>query len=723
MDFGDTSVAPLPVPGTPAPDFLEGGGELGAALRAFDWSASPLGVPHDWSHGLKICVRIILSAHQPMSIWWGEAKIHLYNDAYKDIIGIKHPAALGQPCARTEGAYGEALQVLMDHDGHREETYYTCSYTPILGEDGAVDGVLCAFTDDTNKIIGERRLALLRDLATRTWDAPTMREALTLSTACLQGDPQDIPFALIFTLDSEKYVATLAAKCGIEDDHAAAQATSGFDDPDFWPIGRCASQSAPLLLEDLALRFGPLPKGAWDRPPGQAVLLPIVARGQSAASAVLIVGCNPYQPYDEAYQNFLILIARQIAATIAHTQAYGNEVKRAQAVLELDRTRSAFCDSQRAHAATLETLNHVGQIISSDLDIDRVAQSATDAATKLCGAAFGAFFYHTAKERGAPGMGCALSNITPTAFSRVLAQRDIAIFEAVPENARAMRSDDIAQDPRFAIAPVQSGVPAHHMQPIRSYLAVPVISRLGEMLGNMYFGHGARAAFTEDAEKLVCAIASQAATAIDNARLFQAVQRELARRHEIEKHQKLLLNELNHRVNNTLATVQAIAMQTLRGTDHDERERFLARLFALSAQHTLLTEDNWEGAKLKDVVLSAVRPFVTRCSVDGPDIHLPPKRALALGMAFHELTRNAAQHGALSSSTGTISVSWQLILDNRLTLRWKEFGGPQVTLPTHTGFGRRLIETGLAHEFSARIRLEFPPDGVMCEWEIPPHSG
>jgi two-component sensor histidine kinase len=167
--------------------------------------------------------------------------------------------------------------------------------------------------------------------------------------------------------------------------------------------------------------------------------------------------------------------------------------------------------------------------------------------------------------------------------------------------------------------------------------------------------------------------------------------------------------------------VQAIAMQTLRGEDTTHRDMFLARLFALSGQHDLLTLDNWESAGLRDVVWRALKPYAegqgTRCEVDGPDVRLQPKRALALGMAFHEQATNAAKHGALSTGTGRVKVSWEVDRD-RLRLRWKETGGPQVSPPERKGFGMRLIERGLSHELSAQVRLQFPPEGVICEWEM-----
>ncbi len=194
-------------------------------------------------------------------------------------------------------------------------------------------------------------------------------------------------------------------------------------------------------------------------------------------------------------------------------------------------------------------------------------------------------------------------------------------------------------------------------------------------------------------------------------------------RRRSERQQNLLLDELNHRVKNTLATIQAMAMQTLRGVDAPARDTFLARLFALSSQHDLLTSDNWEGASLEGVVRRALRPWRDeghiRFAAEGPAVHLDPKRALALGMGFHELATNAARYGALSNDTGCVHVRWTIAPDgNSARLRWEERGGPAVTAPQRRGFGLRLIEHGLARELSGVVRLDFPAEGLVCEWTM-----
>jgi hypothetical protein len=155
-----------------------------------------------------------------MFVWWGEELINLYNDAYKSIVGGKHPKALGQPASdvwqeiwdqvgpraesamlKNEGTYDEALLLIMERNGYPEETYYTFSYSPVPNDQGGTGGIICANTDDTQRIIGERQLALLRELAARTADARTFDEACTLSAKCLETNPYDLPFAMIYLVD------------------------------------------------------------------------------------------------------------------------------------------------------------------------------------------------------------------------------------------------------------------------------------------------------------------------------------------------------------------------------------------------------------------------------------------------------------------------------------------------------------------------------------------
>ncbi|WP_431311201.1 sensor histidine kinase [Methylobacterium nigriterrae] len=188
-----------------------------------------------------------------------------------------------------------------------------------------------------------------------------------------------------------------------------------------------------------------------------------------------------------------------------------------------------------------------------------------------------------------------------------------------------------------------------------------------------------------------------------------------------EEHQRLLINELNHRVKNTLATVQAIAHQTFRGEHSTKTDIFEARLLALSKAHDLLTRESWEGANLSEVVEGAITPFRrldgTRFSIQGPEVWLAPRVALALAMALHELGTNAVKYGALSVPSGQVQIHWTASSKSPISieLRWEEQGGPPVVPPTRKGFGTRLIERMLASEMSGVVELQYEPAGVVCD--------
>ena len=188
----------------------------------------------------------------------------------------------------------------------------------------------------------------------------------------------------------------------------------------------------------------------------------------------------------------------------------------------------------------------------------------------------------------------------------------------------------------------------------------------------------------------------------------------------------LMVDELNHRVKNTLATVQSIAAQSLKiGSDAQSRETFDARLVALSRTHDLLARRSWERVSLRDLLLQELEPYQseegTRFAVAGPDFALSSKAALALGMAFHELATNAAKYGALSGPEGQVRVSWKVVSASEpkaLQLEWTESGGPPVQRAGHKGFGSILIERGLSLELDGKVALDFDPGGLICTIEI-----
>jgi PAS domain S-box-containing protein len=210
---------------------------------------------------------------------------------------------------------------------------------------------------------------------------------------------------------------------------------------------------------------------------------------------------------------------------------------------------------------------------------------------------------------------------------------------------------------------------------------------------------------------------------------------DLTKHKQDQAHCKMLIDELNHRVKNTLSTVQSIVVQALRTPASPEtiRESIESRLFALARSHDLLTSDHWEGAGLHDLVDNALEPFgvaggrAERFVVTGKNVRLPPKATLTLAIAFHELATNAVKYGAFSNEAGSILISWSVEpapIGERLIICWQEKDGPPVTSPERKGFGSWVIERGLAHELEGRVALDYRPGGVVCTIDIPlPRGG
>ncbi len=379
--------------------------------------------------------------------------------------------------------------------------------------------------------------------------------------------------------------------------------------------------------------------------------------------------------------------------------------KRAERLLQLQTER-------------LETLNRVAREVARDLDLDRIVQTVTDMATEASGAQFGAFFYNPPGDEDEYYQLSCLSGAPRSAFEEISMPRNTAVFEPTFRGTSVVRSDDIRKDPRYGRNAPYFGLPKGHL-PVVSYLAVPVVSGGGNVHGGLLFGHDQPGMFSRDVETLISAIAGQAALAIDNARLHRAAQNEIRERKRAEASRELLLQEIKHRVKNTLATVQAMATQSFREAPPAEKQAFIDRLHALSEAHDLLTQKNWVSAEAKETVERALVPFrggrEQRLNCAGPEVELSPGKALLLAMFLHELGTNAVKYGALSNPAGTVDVQWRDFrrAQPQFVMEWRESGGPPVAPPTRQGFGTRMIERALKGE-GGSAKFDFHPTGLVC---------
>jgi PAS domain S-box-containing protein len=327
-------------------------------IRAMDWSGTSLGEPAGWPPVLKMALRIVLNSRQPMFVWWGPELLNLYNDAYGSILAGRHPTALGRPAREVwweiwdtiqprvdsamqgyEGTYDESLLLIMERNGYPEETYYTFSYSPILDDANNPCGIICANTDDTQRLIGARRTSLLRELATATADARTLEEARRGSARALSANPRDLPFALLYSADLREQSTGLVERIGIDEGHPAAPGRIDLTDTAaLWPFAEVLQAQQLRVVDVPAELSATLPCGAWTRPPVQCAVLPL-GRGHAG---LLVVGLNPFRPFDDGYRGFLELTASQIAAALANAQAYVDERQRAETLAALDRAKTTF---------------------------------------------------------------------------------------------------------------------------------------------------------------------------------------------------------------------------------------------------------------------------------------------------------------------------------------------------------------------------------------------
>ena len=342
------------------PEFVAGGGEMGQRIRDYDWRTTPLGPMENWPQSLRTCVRIMLTSRQPIWIGWGTELIKLYNDPYKSIVGGKHPWALGKPASivwqdiwrdiepllkqvmeKNEGTYVESQLLIMERNGYPEETYYTFSYTPIPGDDGHTAGMICANSDDTERIISERQLKTLTELGKNLNDSKSNEEIICRTITTLGSNTRDFPSIFFYSLrDNRAMLHQHASQAGA---HHLPNDLILNDTSELAGLLREAIATKKMqVLHNLQDTFGMLPAGAWEVAPTKAVILPIAQNNAKDPYGFLFIGLNPYRLPDEKYMSFCSLIADLIATSFSNVNLMEEERKRLEALAEIDRAKTLF---------------------------------------------------------------------------------------------------------------------------------------------------------------------------------------------------------------------------------------------------------------------------------------------------------------------------------------------------------------------------------------------
>ena len=339
---------------TTTPAFLQGGGEMGALIREYDWENHPLGKPENWEETLKTTVRILLNSAFPMFLWWSKDLFMFHNDAYLPALGNKHPKALGASARdmwaeiwNTVGVvaedilengnqfYAEELYLVLERKGFPEETYWTFSYSPAFDDNGDVNGVFCACTEVTKTVLNQRRIRTMKAIADATALVQTLEQACQTASDILSHNPQDIPFNLIYLFNAQGSECKLVGKAGnIADDDAPDLILIKGKEAGA-PIRRLIETKQPVLLDQMTHNDAATDVASGLSIPGKAVLLPIFRPGQDEIIGLCVSGISSFLEYDADYVGFHQLMIGQFATSITSVQARQESIRQQKYLNEI----------------------------------------------------------------------------------------------------------------------------------------------------------------------------------------------------------------------------------------------------------------------------------------------------------------------------------------------------------------------------------------------------
>lgn len=370
-----------------------GDGEMAQLMREHDWASTSLGPVAFWPAALKNAMRLLLTSRFEMWMGWGPDILFFYNDAYRPTLGRKHPAALGTPTRelwaeiwddieprlrrvyeRGEATWDRALQLILNRHGYPEETYHTFSYSPLFDDDQRVQGVFCAVSEETERVLSQRRFALLSTLAVRLNPAYSLEAVYDATAAALLQGQRDLPFVLLYEFDAGG-AAHLVGAVGAEPGSAAAPRTLGEGTRARWDV----SGLWDGLGESVQASGGDTPTGPWDCAADEVLLVPLPGQGTGRPFGVMVAGLNPYRRLDEAYASFVQLVAGQVASGVASANAAQSERRRAQVLEEVARLRQEAADKLREANEQL-----AGEVRLRTLESERLRALFEQAPSFMC---------------------------------------------------------------------------------------------------------------------------------------------------------------------------------------------------------------------------------------------------------------------------------------------------------------------------------------------------
>lgn len=739
--------------------FLEGGGTMGAHIRALDWTATAIGDPSGWPQALRTAVRLMLNTGHPMYIFWGPEGACLYNDAYSHSIGPeRHPGSLGRPAREVwdeiwpiigpqieqvmnggEATWHENALVPITRHGVREDVYWTYSYGPIDDDTApnGVGGVLVVCTETTEQVRTTKRIL-------------ESRERLT---ALLEGAPS---FMAVF--DGPDHTFDIV--------NSAYEQLIGHREV----IGKRVREALPEIAAQGLI-------GLLDQ---------VYATGETyeGRSLVAKIQRQPGAPPEERFVDFVIQPVLGNDGKVSGTFVQGHDItdqKRAELAATASEARfRGLAQSMPNHVWTaypdgnLDWFNDqvyaYGGATEGELDGDKwaimvhpddIGRAAEAWASALAsGEAYEIEFRlrrHDGVYRWFIARAVPLRDEAGTITRWVGTNTDI---EDQKEAEAALRESDLRV--KLALDAADIGVwqgfivdgrvvepsgddramqllGARHgerttfadlmerIHPEDRGLVAPAVEEALDPNGDGLMAIEYRLVGTDREPERWVQVRAQTVAGEGGLRLVGTV-RDITARKSAEEHQKVVSNELQHRIKNTLAMVGAIASQTLRGDDiADRRSAFNERLGALARAQDLLMATGHTSAQLREVIegaLEAHRSEGRPVDLSGPDVELTARQGVAIALATHELATNAAKYGALSVDGGRVTIEWSA--DRRdadgnpvFELVWREAGGPPVTPPSRNGFGSRLITRVLPSDFGGDVSVDYAPDGVVCRLVAP----
>ena len=447
-------------------------------MRSMDWSKTPIGDVETWSPALRMMVRLLLANRFPLLLWWGPRYCQLYNDAYRPVLGDKHPASMGQPASECFPEIWEVIGPLIDTPfnggsatwmddlqleyiryDRLEEAHFTVAYSPVPDESmpSGIGGVLATMYEITEQVVGERRRSALRDLGCRSAEAKTVEEACSIAAGTLAQYPEDAPFALFYLHDPHRKKARLAGAAGMEMTKTESPREIDLrDEPSReapWPLAETVRTESMQIVEDLQERLSSVPPGPWLNPPQSAVVLPIRSNIAHQLAGFLVLGLSSRLRFDERYLDFCELVTSQVTTAIATAS---------ELVAEL---------------AAMNRLHQLSTRLLREVELLPLLEEVLNATIALQSADFGNLQLYNERTQ-------ALEIVAQRDFGQDFLNHFSAVNESGAACGRALKRaerviiEDVLTDPDFA--PHRAIAASAGFRAIQS---TPLFSRSGEPLG------------------------------------------------------------------------------------------------------------------------------------------------------------------------------------------------------------------------------------------------